>query len=504
MFTGKGGRVFGELDPQDQQKMTPDELVKYALRTGDFSSHLLSAEIDLLKNDGEPSEDRAMTFHAGKAGGMTLVDGSFLPDDGKPGYPSITPEGESDHFLVNDAKRQPGAPFADPCRADFAKDGSDPYEDLFAPERFIRYDVSAIQLDLIVNKAGWHDPQARINVLSKDAEELEYKTTGDVDPFFFRANSRDCIEFRHENRTPKDMELDDFQVKTPTDIIGQHIHLVKFDVTSSDGSGNGFNYEDGTLAPDEVKSRIKAAKAFTDAHGTGDGDELTAPGKDEETFQTTVQRWYADPLLSSQDGKDRTIRTVFTHDHFAPSSIQHHGFYSALLVEPRDSTWYTADGEQMCPEHILQNNTGVDCQGRPGVGAEAIIKVAHETDLDKHHREFAVAIADFGLLYNPHKDTGSKDEEANQDKESKGLDNLVASLEANPIAGVDPAVSKRLIDFPITQRAKIRETYGVPVDPPLLPESISKNHHNPYLVNYKNEPLPLRLGDDDPDSEVIL
>ncbi len=59
------------------------------------------------------------------------------------------------------------------------------------------------------------------------------------------------------NRTPKDLELDDFQVKTPTDIIGQHIHLVKFDVTSSDGSGNGWNYEDGTLAPDEVKHRIE-------------------------------------------------------------------------------------------------------------------------------------------------------------------------------------------------------------------------------------------------------
>jgi len=42
--------------------------------------------------------------------------------------------------------------------------------------------------------------------------------------------------------------LDDFQVRTPTDVLGQHIHLVKFDVTSSDGSANGWNYEDGSLA----------------------------------------------------------------------------------------------------------------------------------------------------------------------------------------------------------------------------------------------------------------
>ena len=49
-------------------------------------------------------------------------------------------------------------------------------------------------------------------------------------------------------------------MRTPTDIIGQHIHLVKFDVTSSDGSGNGFNYEDGTFSPDEVIERIHAIR----------------------------------------------------------------------------------------------------------------------------------------------------------------------------------------------------------------------------------------------------
>jgi len=268
---------------------------------------------------------------------------------------------------------------------------------------------------------------------------------------------------------------------------------VKFDVTSSDGSGNGFNYEDGTLAPDEVKVRIEAAKRFTDAKGTGDGNELTLPGDDEETFQTTVQRWYADPLLSGRNEEDRTIRTVFTHDHFAPSSIQHHGFYSALLVEPNGSNWYTASGEQMCPETVLK---GEPCVGRPGVGSEAIIEIEPETKLHKNHREFAMAIADFGLLYAPR-----KEDEAEEEPERKGLDNLVASLEAKPIDGVSTSESDRLIKFPAERRDEIREKHGVPVDPPLLPESISKNHHNPYMVNYRNEPLPLRIGDDDPDPD---
>ena len=50
-------------------------------------------------------------------------------------------------------------------------------------------------------------------------------------------------------------------MRTPTDIVGQHIHLVKFDVTASDGAGNGFNYEDGTFAPDEVQERIDSINA---------------------------------------------------------------------------------------------------------------------------------------------------------------------------------------------------------------------------------------------------
>src|SRR5205085_10146568 len=67
------------------------------------------------------------------------------------------------------------------------------------------------------------------------------------------------------NLVPDYFELDDFEVRTPTDIIGQHIHLVKFDVTSSDGAENGFNYEDGTFSPDEVRGRIFAiTRPWTD------------------------------------------------------------------------------------------------------------------------------------------------------------------------------------------------------------------------------------------------
>ena len=110
---------------------------------------------------------------------------------------------------------------------------------------------------MVQNKNGWHYPQQRFLTLWGDVRE----TVGGV-----RAPSRsssaptpdDTIEFWHTNLVPSYYELDDFQVRTPTDVIGQHIHLVKFDVTSSDGAGNGFNYEDGTFSPDEVRERIDA------------------------------------------------------------------------------------------------------------------------------------------------------------------------------------------------------------------------------------------------------
>lgn len=146
----------------------------------------------------------------------------------------------------------------------------------------------------------------------------------------------------------------------------------------------------------------------------------------DDTYQATVQRWYADPLLSRKDGTDRTIRTVFTHDHFAPSSIQHHGFYSTLLVEPEGSNWHNAAGEPMCPEEILLDQTDKRCVSDVvAVGAKAIISDADEPDTLPDYREFAMAIADFALLYEPRREHANDGEEEDQGLD-KGLDNLLA------------------------------------------------------------------------------
>ena len=179
---------------------------------------------------------------------------------------------------------------------------------------------------------------------------------------------------------PSNLNLDDFQVFSPTDTIGQHIHLVKFDVTSSDGSANGWNYEDATLSAEEVQERIAANNRHQRAIG---GSQMLRPAthrlfrldgalagnarglcpnwlEPEEWAkhpwcgaQSTVQRWWADPLLNGRkpDASDRTIRTVFTHDHLGPSSHQQHGLYAALVIEPSLSRWETLAGQTFGGAH---------------------------------------------------------------------------------------------------------------------------------------------------------
>src|SRR5260370_35990134 len=81
------------------------------------------------------------------------------------------------------------------------------------------------------------------------------------EPLFFRARVGELVTYAQANLVPSYYELDDFQVRTPTDIIGQHIHLVKFDVMAADGAANGFNYEDGSFSSHEVRDRIAAINA---------------------------------------------------------------------------------------------------------------------------------------------------------------------------------------------------------------------------------------------------
>jgi uncharacterized protein YijF (DUF1287 family) len=316
--------------------------------------------------------------------------------------PTPLPNGDLGNFVLNGLPPVPGAPYASPG----VDDNGNP---VGIPRR---YKAAVIQTDVVLNKQGWHFPQQRFLSLWGDVAAI-FGGSRAPQPLFFRATTGDSIEFWHTNLAPSYYELDDFQVRTPTDVIGQHIHLVKFDVTSSDGAANGFNYEDGTFSPDEVRDRIDAimlksgiypsdertgfykkdgqeplkVKRFSDYYPTKDFGSPPHP-QNWDGAQTTVQRWDTDPLLNLK-GRDRTLRTVFTHDHMSPSTHQQAGLYAGLLLEPERAQWNLADGTSM--------NTRSD--GGP-TSWEGYIVTGDQTDYAVNsYREFALEFQDSQLAY---------------------------------------------------------------------------------------------------------
>jgi hypothetical protein len=661
--------AFDALD-ENQKAALLRQVVAKAFALGDLGAKLTRTELELLPNDGTRLERAAMGFHhdgllyppppeaevenapkVPEERGLRLADATGTPLNtaegaARPGsYPTpraSLPDGSAPGaaaYTVNGSPPAPGAPFADPCgvggwaggapQADPLKAGL-PHAGDFLRDPFLlgfrRYEASAVQLNLVVNRAGWHDPQARINVLTEDS--ARYKDNGTTnrispltsdteEPFFFRALSGECIEFRHTNELPKELELDDFQVRTPTDTIGQHIHLVKFDVMAADGSSNGFNYEDGTFAPDELALRICTAarpellppdvRARCNLPAYKDSTIWRLDMHEQDNrglFQTTVQRWFADPILTlngdphSPQLRDRTLRTVFTHDHFAPSSIQQHGFYSALLIEPSVRVPSDPAAKSSAPPgthfYSVCDPAGINCAGPLPVdkrldevawggpqwtGAQRRIETV-EDPTHPDFREFALSVADFALLYDPRDRSdpatlaasaslgpnGLADPDEGPLADGFGMTQLwcEAKWRLSPfilrqfcgVGAVDEVVRERSLPpfrtwyvpgdamapawiagglnrddshrsryfgdtfaEPSPDSSEVKDLFehlvryrqraaghdidkahptlwmAKPVAPPARPESISVDHHDPYLVNYRGAPIALRIGD---------
>jgi manganese oxidase len=387
----------------------------------DFTKTLITATAQAIPETGTATEIAAMNFHARRT------------------TPSYTPSGAPANFITNGRPAVAGAPFADPCVDDAGN----------AAGVARIYKAANFQLDLKLNKAGWHFPQSRILALWEDVKPTQAGTKP-PEPLFFRANTNDCITFYHTNLVPGHYEQDDFQIRTPTDVMGQHIHLVKFDVLASDGAGNGWNYEDGTFSPDEVIERINAINT---AGGLLNGKAKTKLTARAHPFfgipgaQTTIQRWFADQTLNNA-GKDRTLNTVFTHDHYGPSTHQQVGTYASLVVEPAGSKWRD-------PE------TGTFFGSRADGGPtswRADILTANTAD---SYREFLLEFTDFQLAY------------------------TADNKPVNPPGRVE-------VGLPFLLAPPKQCPGGVPAP---CPEAISADDPGTMSVNYRNEPVALRVRD---------
>lgn len=475
--------------------------------TKDWSKDLATINAVKLPEDGTKVEQVAMQFFGKRC------HPSFLPDGTVGSCPSSisTPPQSTlinppTGFLVNGLPRKnaagspaeqlgatPGAPFADPAVDDNG----------VAVGTLRRYKAAAIQANVTFNKKklGWHYPQQRLLSLWEDVSPtIQFTTTGGTagrqpEPLFFRGNTGDIIEYWHTNLVPNYYNVDDFQVRTPTDILGQHIHLVKFDVTASDGAGNGFNYEDGTFAPGEVQEIIRGInhspthgfvnfpnqplldpadpqykvkygppKEIFDCSGnTTDPRCLPCPELTSATSrpvcqswlgaQTTIQRWYIDPLVDNAN-VDRTLRTVFTHDHFGPSTHQQAGLYAGLLVEPQGSTWTGNDGT---PFFTRDDGGPTSWQAR--------ILTTNPAD---SYREFMLEFQDLQLAYT-------------QDS--------TKTPNANPKIGwsdVGNAINPPCIVF---TNGKCSTSM-----PSLITTGVNALPAGTQSVNYTNEPVAARLG----------
>ena len=246
-----------------------------------------------------------------------LLDRPFPPfkDELHPGYPNflegevgirpsqpalgiLNPDGsiqriptqlEEDNFIPGAV---PGSLYSRTCRK----------QTICPPD--VVFEIAVLQADLCYNDFGWHDPQGRFLVLREEIEnyggveqyiELVNDRKIKVEPLIIRAHAGDCIEVRFTNLLPLFLNSSRFEPKTLTDICGFHIHLVKFDTITSDGSANGW---------------CNIAGAYQ--------------------CQTLIERFYADEELN----------TVFFHDHLFPNSHQQHGLFGALIIEPKGSTFH--------------------------------------------------------------------------------------------------------------------------------------------------------------------
>lgn len=260
-----------------------------------------------------PLKDRAAPPPKDKnhPGYPNFINGTFGERPLQPPLGILNPDG-SNKIDPTDLERKnfvknfvPGALYSEtcPCLVDKKPDHSTFCEQDDTEVKI--FELALVQAKITYNRYGWHDPQGRFFVLKED---LEYHGGLDsyiqkvesqkirVEPLVIRANAGDCIEIRLTNLLPEHLEESPFQMETLTDIVGFHIHLVKFDTIVSDGAANGWN-------------NIAGARKY----------------------ETLIERFFADTEL----------RTVFFHDHLFANSHQMHGVFGALIVEEAGATFHS-------------------------------------------------------------------------------------------------------------------------------------------------------------------
>jgi manganese oxidase len=232
--------------------------------------------------------------------------------------------------------------------------------------RILSYDVEVVTSPCQYNVDGWHDPRAHhyrmMKVEVREWKDGEYKSTHtetfdrdrnlNPSPFYPRANHGDIVEWRQHNRLGS-LPADGFDFGQLPVECGLHVHLVKFDPLSADGSSTGWNYLSGASCREAVGADL--------------GDELRVVSR---------HRWVV----------DEEFGPCFFHDHLLANFRQKHGLFAALIAEPYNSQWERADDRDL----IAWSQT------------EAVVIPPKNSGLPSF-REACLAIADFVPLLDRHR-----------------------------------------------------------------------------------------------------
>jgi hypothetical protein len=514
----------------------------------DFSKVVEEAQAVFYPEEGTDLEQLAMAFHAQRCRDTVLPDGSSALCD-------TTGPGGTGGFILNGSLPVVGAPYHEPCIDDDGYrmiDANGGNYNFFSGESLTGmnthgssvfnaanpriYKGANIQYDAVLNKAGYHYPQQRIISLWQDAVPVIIKEKAGQ-PMLLRLNTFDCAVYHHSNLVPEAYEVDDYQVRTPTDIIGQHIHLPKWDLTSADGSANGWNYEDGTLSPGAVQERIQALNIFTEAGGNhlaGTGSPVgvvptgplaalphpyfssVAPAElaaDWLGARTTTQRWFADPVVNTET-VDRGLGIIFTHDHYGPSTHQQIGLYATVLAEPAGSTWvHNETGTQI--GDIAVYGDGGRFDGGPTAWQAAILPPASapagsnvKAETLDPFREFYFEYSDFQHAYEAGVYVGAGPLGEPLGEPLPGVQTPVFTHNAgNPdwdetannafrFAINPPArtqISPVFPDLVLEVAGGSADIPGCPTRP--CPQAIDVQDPGMFVVNYRNEPVGMRIFD---------
>jgi FtsP/CotA-like multicopper oxidase with cupredoxin domain len=199
-------------------------------------------------------------------------------------------------------------------------------------DTFIRtFSINAIRLNIVINKAGEHNPDGLLYVLEEDEDAVRalvdanpFTPVDAVRPLVIRANAGDCIEVKFKNKL-------DF----PASI---HIQGVQYDVIKSNGTAAGNNYSSVVQPGKKIKYRWYADREgvfyFSDlgnpvadetgsnVHGLWGALIVEAPGAtwtDPVTGEPLKSGLYAD--IHHPAKPHFREYTLFFHDEFEVNSI---------------------------------------------------------------------------------------------------------------------------------------------------------------------------------------